>query len=55
MLEVGLDFGGSGIKSYVCTCGYETASVDELVAHVKAHGATAVRVEVAFFDDVRRG
>jgi hypothetical protein len=56
-VEVGVDWGnGSSVSVYICmACGFETAVLEQLAAHVRSHGATVVRVAPTFFDDVRRG
>ena len=45
-LEIGIDWGaGTDIASYTCSsCGYETGIVEEIVHHMKAHGATRLTV-----------
>jgi hypothetical protein len=42
---VGVDYARGASKStYYCECGFESDVVDEIVAHLKQHGATRVAV-----------
>lgn len=61
-LEVGIDWAkGCDITSYSCSsCGFETGIAEEIVKHMKGHGATRltvipVRRPPAYREDFRRG